>query len=178
MKSQAFAGLWRNRGARAIQHMVKEVLQADAKEELLSRSLNSGPQCLINPKLLAQEIQVGSRPQVEITILNADNEPITAKDDWPCEVAIQFPSGKSVTQTAWIKKGASSGQFEFVAEEAGLVSLSVRPHWPGSVLTKSRRLSGARRNRRGGTEADRQDRLCVRVANISLPFPAWIELDR
>jgi hypothetical protein len=94
-------------------------------------ALTAAQPAKISARLIAPEIQVGSRSQVEITILNADNEPLTAKEDWPCAVAIQFPSGKSVTQTGWIKKGASSGQFEFVAEEAGLVSVSVRPPLSG-----------------------------------------------
>jgi hypothetical protein len=90
-------------------------------------ALTAAQPAKISARLLVPEIQVGSRSQIEITILNGENEPLAAREDWPCEVAIQFPSGKSVTETAWIKKGSTSGQFEFVPAEAGLVSLYVRP---------------------------------------------------
>jgi len=81
----------------------------------------------VSAKLLTAGIQLNSRPQVEITVLNADNQPVPAKQDWQFDISIQFPSGKPATTTAWIKKGDSSGQFDFLADEAGLVSVNVLP---------------------------------------------------
>jgi hypothetical protein len=81
----------------------------------------------VSAKLIATEILVGSNAEVEITLLNAENLPVAAKQDWHCEVSIHYRSGKSSTQTTWIKKGEASGNFEFVAAEAGLVTLNVSP---------------------------------------------------
>ncbi len=81
----------------------------------------------VTAKLLTPEIRVGGSVQVQIALINRDNQPVTPREDWKCDVSIRFPSGKSVDQVAWIKKDSRSGQFEFPADEPGLVSVFVRP---------------------------------------------------
>jgi hypothetical protein len=81
----------------------------------------------VRVKLLSQEILVGSNPQIEITALNAENEEIRVGQDLECEASIQYVSGKTSTQNISIKKGQSSVQLGFLAEETGFVSISVRP---------------------------------------------------
>ena len=81
----------------------------------------------VTVKMITQEIIVGNKSQVEIILLNADNQPVAAKDDSRCEVSVRFASGKSSSQIVWIKKGQTSAQFDFPAEETGLASILVRP---------------------------------------------------
>ena len=77
--------------------------------------------------MLTSELRVGAKLRIEITVLNARNQPLIAKSDWKCEVLVRFPSGKSSSQTVSIKKGQESAQSEFTAAEAGLTSILVRP---------------------------------------------------
>jgi hypothetical protein len=76
--------------------------------------------------MASQDISVGAKSPIQITLLNTDDQPVLAREDWPCEVSLSLPSGKSSSQTVWIKKGESTAQFEFSAEQAGLTSISVR----------------------------------------------------
>jgi len=90
-------------------------------------SLATAQAAKIVAKLLTSDIHAGSTVQVQIALINMENKAITARDDWKCDVSIRFPSGKTVDQVAWIKKNGLSGQFEFTADEPGLVSVFVRP---------------------------------------------------
>jgi len=81
----------------------------------------------VSVRVLAESITVGTRPPVQVTLLNADDQPVPTAEDWQCEVSFRFPSGRSVSQTVSIKKGESTAQLEFYAEQAGLTSISVRP---------------------------------------------------
>jgi hypothetical protein len=81
----------------------------------------------VSAKLLAPDIIVGSKPQIAIALQNADNQPVAAPEDWGCQVSVRFASGKSSTQSVWIKKGQSTAQFEFLAEELGFASIVVQP---------------------------------------------------
>jgi len=76
--------------------------------------------------IAAQEINQGTKSPVQITLLNAENEPVAARADWQCEVTLGLPSGKSTLQKVLIKKGESTAQFEFSADQAGVTSISVR----------------------------------------------------
>ena len=78
-------------------------------------------------RLLTPENHVGGTVRVQIALISMDNQPVTPKQDWKCDVSIRFPSGRSVDQVAWIKKDGPSGEFEFAADEPGLVSVGVRP---------------------------------------------------
>jgi hypothetical protein len=76
--------------------------------------------------MVSQDISVGTKLPIQITLLNTDDQPVPTREDWPCEVSLTLPSGKSSSQTVLIKKGESAAQFEFSAEQAGLTSISVR----------------------------------------------------
>src|SRR5229473_3353317 len=76
--------------------------------------------------MVSKDISVGAKSPIQIKLLNTDDQPVPAREDWPCEVSLSLPSGKSSSQTVWIKKGESTAQFEFSAEQAGLTSISVR----------------------------------------------------
>jgi hypothetical protein len=78
-------------------------------------------------KSATEEAIVGRKSQVLIELLNADGQPVPAKKDWACQVSFQLPSGNSKSQTVWIKEGQSTAEFEFVPEQAGLTSISVKP---------------------------------------------------
>lgn len=77
--------------------------------------------------MLTPDVRVGAKLRMEITVLNARNEPVAAPSDWECEVLIRFPSGRVSSQTVSIKKGEESTQSEAGAAEAGLTSIQVRP---------------------------------------------------
>lgn len=81
----------------------------------------------ISAKLLTPSAVVGSKLRGEVTVLNADNVPITAKEDWPCEMTIRYATGESASETVVIKKGHSSAPFEFPAKGPGLVTITARP---------------------------------------------------
>ena len=109
-------------------------------------SLATAQAAKIVAKLLTSDIHAGSTVQVQIALINMENKAITARDDWKCDVSIRFPSGKTVDQVAWIKKNGLSGQFEFTADEPGLVSVFVRPtgdSWPAIAAAHDRSRSGS-----------------------------------
>jgi hypothetical protein len=103
-------------------------LPSEAQSQINRQAAFLGKQPVkVNVKVLTQDIVAGSRAHAEVTVLNADNESIAAKEDWPCEMSIRYASGKSVSETVVIKKGEASAQFEFPAEEAGLTSIVAHP---------------------------------------------------
>ena len=73
-----------------------------------------------------QEISFGTKLPVQIALLNSDDQAVPTLEDWQCEVSFKLPSGSSTSQTVWIKKGESTAQLEFSADQAGLTSISVR----------------------------------------------------
>lgn len=78
-------------------------------------------------KTTSEDVKVGTKSQAQIIIMNANDQPIAAREDWPCEVSVRFASGKTTTQSVTIKKGESAATFEFSANEIGLTAISVRP---------------------------------------------------
>jgi len=70
----------------------------------------------VTAKLLTSEIRVGGTIQVQIALINMDNQPVTPREDWKCDISIRFPSGRSVDKIAWIRKDGRLGQFEFAAD--------------------------------------------------------------
>jgi uncharacterized membrane protein YeaQ/YmgE (transglycosylase-associated protein family) len=94
-------------------------------------TLQSAQPAKVSLKILTTNIMVGARPQAQITLLSANDQPVPAKEDWQCAVSLRFPSGNSTSQTVLIRKGESVGRFEFSAVEAGLTSISVQPKVAG-----------------------------------------------
>lgn len=78
-------------------------------------------------KVLTQDVVVGTKPQLAVSLLNASNEPVAAQADVTCEISVHFVSGKSVSQTLSIKQGQTGAESAFLAEEAGLTSIFIRP---------------------------------------------------
>jgi hypothetical protein len=70
---------------------------------------------------------VGAKSQIQVGLLNADNQPVPAKEDSQYEVTITPPSGTSTSQTLFIKKGQNTSQFDFSPAQAGVTSITVRP---------------------------------------------------
>jgi hypothetical protein len=100
----------------------------NAKAQISEQAAYSAEQpAKLRAKLLAQGIVVGDKPQLEIAVLNFENQPVTVKRDLECDISVHFASGKSITQSAWIKKGQASVQTDFLANETGFASILVRP---------------------------------------------------
>ena len=76
---------------------------------------------------------VGAKSQIQVALLNADNQPVPAKEDSQFEVTIAPPSGASVSQPLVIKAGQSIAQFDFSPAQAGVTSITVRPIGGGVV---------------------------------------------
>lgn len=81
----------------------------------------------VHLKMLAQDVVTGTKPQFEISLLNASDEPVATQADVTCEISIHYASGRSVSQTLSIKQGQTSVDSAFLAEEAGLTSILIRP---------------------------------------------------
>lgn len=119
-------------GAHLVAGTVAGQLPNQAKAQISQQAaLVAAQPVKVSVKLPAQEILLDSKSQADITVLNADNQPVAAPEDWQCEASVRFASGKSHSQTVVIKKGQTSAPFEFVAEETGWASIFVRPLWGG-----------------------------------------------
>jgi hypothetical protein len=70
---------------------------------------------------------VGTKSEIQIGLLNADNLPVPAQGDWQYEVSITPPSGDPTKQFVWIKKGQNTAQIDYSPSQAGVTSISVRP---------------------------------------------------
>lgn len=88
-------------------------------------------------KALTQGTKVGEKSRVEISVRTPDNEPVPAKEDYPLEISLTFSSGAVSTSNVTIKKGETSTQFEFVANEPGLTSVIVRSQAAGLLPDKT-----------------------------------------
>jgi hypothetical protein len=81
----------------------------------------------VDVRALAQGRKVGEKVLIQVSLLNADNQPVGASQDYRMEVELIGPSGKPTTQDVEIKSGQSSSQFEFDTREAGLTAIRVHP---------------------------------------------------
>jgi hypothetical protein len=112
--------------------VILPVAGSPAQERMNAQISNQGLYLAARPakitiKLPDQPPTVGSRAQLALTLWKADNTAAPAKEPWQCKVAIQYPSGKSVSQTVLIKPGDSSATFEFSADEPGVTTISASP---------------------------------------------------
>ena len=116
-------------------HLAPEAIAGqfpNAKAQISEQAAYSAEQpAKLSAKLLAQGIVVGDKPQLEIAVLNFENKPVAVKRDLECDISVHFASGKSITQSAWIKKGQASVQTDFLANETGYASILVRPKEEG-----------------------------------------------
>src|SRR5215471_3729548 len=61
------------------------------------------------------DILQGTKQTGHITLLNAEDQPVSTHEDWPCTISFKLPSGQSKSQTVIIGKGQTSADFEFSA---------------------------------------------------------------
>src|SRR5713226_4730256 len=96
-----------------------------APMQMQAQQAAQGPMKL-TVKPLAQGARIGSQVTLEVTLLDANNQPVRAR--YPHRIALELfsPSGKSVKALVTIPPGQSSAHYSFAAQESGLTS--VRAH--------------------------------------------------
>jgi hypothetical protein len=80
----------------------------------------------LDVRQISTGVRVGGTVSIEISLLNAANEPAVSKQPTAVEVEVTGPSGKAIKQTLTIPSGQSSAQFNFEATVAGLHNVKVR----------------------------------------------------
>lgn len=126
-------------------------LSKQQREQVRQQSMDFASQpARVSVKALTQGTKVGETSRLEITLMTPNDEPIAAKEDQALEVSLTSPSGKVSTKDLTIKKGQSSAPFEFLANEHGLTSVTVR-------------------SKAGGIRPDKTDVLTVPTAGPKRP---------
>lgn len=92
----------------------------------MAQSLASQPSRIVL-KPAAQGVPVGQTSQMEVTLVDADSKPVTAREDETIAVQVKSPSGRTTNANVVIPKGQSSVALPVSTDAAGLATVSAQP---------------------------------------------------